>query len=313
VELEHRRCRNEAKAAARPAPGGATATDERPYSAPLTTTTPRPRAAIGTQERSNLGTRSKRADGPDRPLRTQSVVCATAAAPTAAGLPIAQPGWLGRNRQPARGDRGRTHGGHSHHLDGHPRRTVNAADVLLVPAETVHAVRNAGRGKAAELATSVVEKASRSWSSSTEPGECATRKASRYGPWHPTASPSGAKVSRTALIALAAAQVEQEQDASRRLRRGRQRRYAGGGPEPDAHRALKRRTRATDRCCASSEAVAVRVPPALLPLPRSRSPRPLCPDCGFSRKAESRRHDARPRQSSRMTCMVTSPARSTST
>jgi hypothetical protein len=53
--------------------------------------------------------------------------------------------------------------------------------------------------------------------------------------------------------------------------------------------------------------------PRLLLLPPSRSPRPLCPDCGFSRKAESRRHDARPRQSSRMTCMVASPARSTAT
>jgi oxalate decarboxylase/phosphoglucose isomerase-like protein (cupin superfamily) len=35
---------------------------------------------------------------------------------------------------------------------------VNAGDALLVPAETVHAVRNVGGGNAAELATYFVEK-----------------------------------------------------------------------------------------------------------------------------------------------------------
>ena len=45
-----------------------------------------------------------------------------------------------------------------YHLDGQGPITVDAGDVLLVPAETVHAVRNVGSGNAAELATYVVEK-----------------------------------------------------------------------------------------------------------------------------------------------------------
>jgi quercetin dioxygenase-like cupin family protein len=43
-------------------------------------------------------------------------------------------------------------------IDGQEPRTFNAGEVLLVPAETVHAVRNVGSGNAAELATYVVEK-----------------------------------------------------------------------------------------------------------------------------------------------------------
>ena len=43
-------------------------------------------------------------------------------------------------------------------LEGKPPTTLNAGDVLLVPAETIHAVRNFGSGNAAELATYVVEK-----------------------------------------------------------------------------------------------------------------------------------------------------------
>ena len=45
-----------------------------------------------------------------------------------------------------------------YHVDGKPPTTLNAGDVLLVPAETVHAVKHAGAGNAAELATYVVEK-----------------------------------------------------------------------------------------------------------------------------------------------------------
>jgi len=45
-----------------------------------------------------------------------------------------------------------------YHLDGQQPTTVEAGEVLLVPAETVHAVRNVGDGNAAELATYVVEK-----------------------------------------------------------------------------------------------------------------------------------------------------------
>jgi quercetin dioxygenase-like cupin family protein len=43
-------------------------------------------------------------------------------------------------------------------LDGRPPVTLTEGDVLLVPAETVHAVRNVGSGNAAELATYFVEK-----------------------------------------------------------------------------------------------------------------------------------------------------------
>jgi quercetin dioxygenase-like cupin family protein len=45
-----------------------------------------------------------------------------------------------------------------YHVDGEPPTTLNAGDVLFVPADTVHAVKHAGTGNAAELATYVVEK-----------------------------------------------------------------------------------------------------------------------------------------------------------
>ena len=41
---------------------------------------------------------------------------------------------------------------------GQPRKTYKAGEVLLVPAETVHAAKNVSSGNAAELATYVVEK-----------------------------------------------------------------------------------------------------------------------------------------------------------
>jgi quercetin dioxygenase-like cupin family protein len=43
-------------------------------------------------------------------------------------------------------------------IDGQERTTLSAGDVLFVPAETIHAVRNVGEGDAAELATYFVEK-----------------------------------------------------------------------------------------------------------------------------------------------------------
>jgi quercetin dioxygenase-like cupin family protein len=43
-------------------------------------------------------------------------------------------------------------------FDGRPPVTVKAGDVLLIPYETPHAVRNVGSGNAAELATYIVEK-----------------------------------------------------------------------------------------------------------------------------------------------------------
>src|SRR5262245_21070358 len=44
-------------------------------------------------------------------------------------------------------------------IDGRPPETVSAGGALMVPAETVHTVRNVGDGIATEVATYVVEKA----------------------------------------------------------------------------------------------------------------------------------------------------------
>src|SRR5262249_32245969 len=43
-------------------------------------------------------------------------------------------------------------------IDGQPTQTYSAGEVLMVPAETVHSVRNVGAGNATELATYFVEK-----------------------------------------------------------------------------------------------------------------------------------------------------------
>jgi quercetin dioxygenase-like cupin family protein len=43
-------------------------------------------------------------------------------------------------------------------IEGRPPKAYNAGEALMVPAETVHAVRNVGTGNATELATYVVEK-----------------------------------------------------------------------------------------------------------------------------------------------------------
>jgi quercetin dioxygenase-like cupin family protein len=43
-------------------------------------------------------------------------------------------------------------------VEGKPPTTVNVGEVLFVPAETIHAVKNVGTANAAELATYVVEK-----------------------------------------------------------------------------------------------------------------------------------------------------------
>lgn len=42
-------------------------------------------------------------------------------------------------------------------IDGQGARTYSAGEALMVPAETVHSVRNVGTGNASELATYVVE------------------------------------------------------------------------------------------------------------------------------------------------------------
>ena len=43
-------------------------------------------------------------------------------------------------------------------IEGRPPVTLKAGDVVFVPAGAIHTARNAGRSKAAELATYVVEK-----------------------------------------------------------------------------------------------------------------------------------------------------------
>lgn len=43
-------------------------------------------------------------------------------------------------------------------VDGEPPVTVKAGQVLFIPAEAIHTVRNIGSGNAAELATFVAEK-----------------------------------------------------------------------------------------------------------------------------------------------------------
>lgn len=43
-------------------------------------------------------------------------------------------------------------------IDGQGARTYSAGEALMVPAETIHSVRNVGNGNASELATYVVEK-----------------------------------------------------------------------------------------------------------------------------------------------------------
>jgi quercetin dioxygenase-like cupin family protein len=43
-------------------------------------------------------------------------------------------------------------------IDGRAPQTYGAGEALMVPAETVHSVRNVGTGNASELATYVVEK-----------------------------------------------------------------------------------------------------------------------------------------------------------
>ena len=43
-------------------------------------------------------------------------------------------------------------------VEGKPPVTLRAGDVLFIPARTIHSARNVGTGRAAELATYIVEK-----------------------------------------------------------------------------------------------------------------------------------------------------------
>jgi quercetin dioxygenase-like cupin family protein len=53
-------------------------------------------------------------------------------------------------------------------LDGRPPVTLEAGDVLFIPAGTIHSVKNVGSGNAAELAAYIVEKGKPSSRSSSE-------------------------------------------------------------------------------------------------------------------------------------------------
>jgi quercetin dioxygenase-like cupin family protein len=54
-----------------------------------------------------------------------------------------------------------TEGVLEYQLDGKPPVTLKAGEVLFIPHGGIHAVRNVGSGKAAELATYIVEKGKR--------------------------------------------------------------------------------------------------------------------------------------------------------
>ena len=43
-------------------------------------------------------------------------------------------------------------------MDGKPPVTLEAGDVLFIPAGTIHSARNIGAGRGVELATYIVEK-----------------------------------------------------------------------------------------------------------------------------------------------------------
>jgi quercetin dioxygenase-like cupin family protein len=43
-------------------------------------------------------------------------------------------------------------------IDGKPAVTIKAGEVVFIPAGAIHAVKNVGKGNAAELATYIVEK-----------------------------------------------------------------------------------------------------------------------------------------------------------
>jgi quercetin dioxygenase-like cupin family protein len=65
---------------------------------------------------------------------------------------------FGRHRHPGEEIIYVLEGTFEYEVEGRGVLTLRAGEVLFVPAGTVHAARNVGRGKAAELATYIVEK-----------------------------------------------------------------------------------------------------------------------------------------------------------
>ncbi len=65
---------------------------------------------------------------------------------------------FGRHRHPGEEIVNVLEGELQYEVAGRPPVTLRAGDVLFIPAGTVHAARNVGRGNGAELATYIVEK-----------------------------------------------------------------------------------------------------------------------------------------------------------
>jgi quercetin dioxygenase-like cupin family protein len=65
---------------------------------------------------------------------------------------------FGRHRHPGEEIVYVLKGSLEYEVEGRPPVTLGAGDVLFIPAGTIHAARNVGRGTGAELATYVVEK-----------------------------------------------------------------------------------------------------------------------------------------------------------
>ena len=65
---------------------------------------------------------------------------------------------FGRHRHPGEEIIYVLEGSLEYEIEGRPRVTLKAGDVLFIPTGTIHSARNAGSVKAAELATYVVEK-----------------------------------------------------------------------------------------------------------------------------------------------------------
>jgi quercetin dioxygenase-like cupin family protein len=65
---------------------------------------------------------------------------------------------FGRHRHPGEEIVNVLEGSLEYEVEGRPPVTLRAGGVLFIPAGTVHAAKNVGRGNAAELATYIVEK-----------------------------------------------------------------------------------------------------------------------------------------------------------
>jgi quercetin dioxygenase-like cupin family protein len=65
---------------------------------------------------------------------------------------------FGRHRHPGEEVVNVLEGSLEYQVEGKAPVTLNAGDVLFIPAGTIHAARNVGRGNGSELATYIVEK-----------------------------------------------------------------------------------------------------------------------------------------------------------